>query len=427
MSHQTPRVSIIVTSYNYARFIGEAIDSVLAQTFESWELIIVDDCSSDDSWEVISRYKDDRIHAIRLEQNLGACACYNTAFGLARGEFIASLDSDDAFADTKLAEQVAFFDDNPDATVCGTYLEEVDDASERVGSENLLYAPWFNKEWDLNDPATWVWENHLCHSSTLVRKSLHDHVGLFRPDLTYTPDWNFWIRALVGGAKFHVLPRALTRYRSHGNNITHRDPSAVTWEYADFAAGVFHPYLENIGREDLIEKSDKTTLSRFFALEGDWLGFLKLVELLKPVVKDTDRYRINPSVFDDPELTQLLIRLALHGGIGAEGNTTLAISRRLSEDALAAVVRIEKRAELSDNLYRALTEASRTILAKLDRSNAELERSNAELQDIKAALQDRELSIRTLIAENNTLRSEVHRLQNSVGGRVASVINKIFR
>jgi glycosyltransferase involved in cell wall biosynthesis len=104
-----PYFSIIMTSYNYANFVGQAIDSVISQTFEDWELIVVDDCSSDNSWDIIQAYTDPRIQKHRLLSNRGASHAYNCAVTLCRGQYIASLDSDDMFGKDKLLEQKKAF------------------------------------------------------------------------------------------------------------------------------------------------------------------------------------------------------------------------------------------------------------------------------------------------------------------------------
>lgn len=236
-----PLISIITTSYNYERYIGRSIESVLQQSYGNWELIIVDDCSSDGSWDAISQYKDPRIRAFRNEVNLGACATYNKAYSHCSGSLIASLDSDDVFLPEKLAIQAAEFERHPEIGVCGTKIEVIDEAGTIVPDSAV--AAWFNDSRDLNVPGEWVWENHLCHSSVIIRKEIHDAVGGLRDELTYTPDWDLWIRALAAGARFSIVDQALLQYRVHGNNITHKDPLSMISEYAETTREVLTPYL----------------------------------------------------------------------------------------------------------------------------------------------------------------------------------------
>ena len=108
-------VSIIMPSYNAARFIGESINSVLLQTYSNWELLIVDDCSKDNSVEVVRKFAniDKRVVLFSLEKNVGAAAARNVAIEHAQGQYIAFLDSDDVWDEYKLEKQLAFMKHSP--------------------------------------------------------------------------------------------------------------------------------------------------------------------------------------------------------------------------------------------------------------------------------------------------------------------------
>lgn len=101
-------VSIIMPSYNTANFIGATIGSVLIQTYKNWELLIVDDCSTDNTDEIVSRYDDERIIYLKNAKNSGAAISRNIALENAKGKWIAFLDSDDLWYPTKLEEQIKF-------------------------------------------------------------------------------------------------------------------------------------------------------------------------------------------------------------------------------------------------------------------------------------------------------------------------------
>lgn len=122
-------VSIIMPSYNTGRFISETIDSVLAQTYENWELIIVDDCSTDNTDEVVQKYlSDHRVKYLKNEKNSGAAASRNRALREAEGKWIAFLDSDDLWSPNKLDKQLAFMKDR---NCCFSYTNyiEIDESS----------------------------------------------------------------------------------------------------------------------------------------------------------------------------------------------------------------------------------------------------------------------------------------------------------
>ncbi|MCY7916000.1 teichuronic acid biosynthesis protein TuaG [Bacillus vallismortis] len=110
MMRQKPLISVITPSYNAEEYIEKTIQSVLNQTFSDWEMIIVDDCSTDGTRDILKRYEEDneRIHAIFLKENQGAAVARNTALSKAKGRYVAFLDSDDAWKAEKLDKQLAF-------------------------------------------------------------------------------------------------------------------------------------------------------------------------------------------------------------------------------------------------------------------------------------------------------------------------------
>jgi hypothetical protein len=171
---------------------------------------------------------------------------------MAHGRYIASLDSDDLFMPTKLERQSAFLAEHPEVDICGTVVTEID-RNGAVASGETPYADWFNPSVDLNDPARWLWENRLCHSGAVVRAELHRRLGEFDNRLVYTPDWQFWLRALVAGARFAVIDEPLVGYRNHDSNITHKSPQGTLLEHAETSAHILFPWLRQQGRLDLIE------------------------------------------------------------------------------------------------------------------------------------------------------------------------------
>lgn len=126
-------VSIIMPSWNTADFIRESIDSVLAQTYTNWELLIVDDCSTDNTDEVVASYNDERIKYFKNEKNSGAALTRNKALREAQGEWIAFLDSDDLWTVDKLEKQIKFMNDRG-YKLSFTEYEKIDEASNKLGS-----------------------------------------------------------------------------------------------------------------------------------------------------------------------------------------------------------------------------------------------------------------------------------------------------
>lgn len=125
-------VSIIMPTYNCGKFIAETIKTVIEQTYTNWELVIVDDCSKDDTEQVVSSFEDTRIRYYRLEQNSGAAVARTTAMKYANGEYMAFLDSDDLWKKDKLEKQLKFMKDNKYNFTCTAY-EQVDEEGNKLG------------------------------------------------------------------------------------------------------------------------------------------------------------------------------------------------------------------------------------------------------------------------------------------------------
>src|SRR5690625_3752065 len=132
MTYEENLVSVITPAYNAARFIAETIESVLNQTYENWEMIIVDDCSQDETTSIIKKYQaqDERIHLIELEENSGSAVARNTAMDHAKGKYLAFLDSDDKWLPEKVAQEVAVVEEKDiDLSFTG-YARVKEDVSE---------------------------------------------------------------------------------------------------------------------------------------------------------------------------------------------------------------------------------------------------------------------------------------------------------
>ena len=125
-------VSIIMPTYNCGKFIAETIKTVIEQTYTNWELVIVDDCSKDDTEQVVSSFEDTRIRYYRLEQNSGAAVARTTAMKYADGEYMAFLDSDDLWKKDKLEKQLKFMKNNKYNFTCTAY-EQVDEEGNKLG------------------------------------------------------------------------------------------------------------------------------------------------------------------------------------------------------------------------------------------------------------------------------------------------------
>jgi len=210
----TCRVSINIITYNQATFIARAIKSVLAQSFFDWEIIIIDDASSDRTEEIIKPYLvDKRIHYFKNEKNSGICLSRNRALQESGGEYIAILDSDDFWNDPdKLKKQLRFLDDNTDYVIIGTGVIVIDEDNNKIKQySNPL------KNTEIKNQI--LKKNPFANSSVMYRRAPVMEVGAYNLDINGIEDYDLWLRL---GKKYKManLPDFCLSYRVHGNNIT---------------------------------------------------------------------------------------------------------------------------------------------------------------------------------------------------------------
>ena len=215
-----PRISIILTSYNHEKYIRESIDSVLNQTVTEFELIILDDASSDSSWDIINSYSDTRIKPFRNVKNMLGTYLFNKAIAeIAKGEYIAVHHSDDIWEPDKLERQVKLLDSNPNVGAVFTNALAIGEDSLPLDDAEHFYSEIFNQ----SNRTRFEWLNHffykgnaLCHPSILIRKRCYDDCGLYRYGLAQLTDFDMWIRLCLK-YEIYVLPEKLVRFRVRAN------------------------------------------------------------------------------------------------------------------------------------------------------------------------------------------------------------------
>lgn len=217
-----PKVSVILTSYNHGAFVRQAIESVLSQSFDDFELIIWDDHSTDDSWNIISSYSDTRIKAFKNDVNLGSTFGVNKAiFEFASGEFIAIHHSDDVWLPGKLAKQTRFLNENPQFGATFGSIQLVDMSGNAHPSANHVYQTAFlqeNRSRQLWLRRFWLHGNALCHPSVLIRRSCYVECGEYRGDLFQLPDFDMWVR-LCSRYEINVDSEPLVQFRLLDNEV----------------------------------------------------------------------------------------------------------------------------------------------------------------------------------------------------------------
>jgi glycosyltransferase involved in cell wall biosynthesis len=218
----TTPLSFIVLSYNYENYIRITLQSILDQTVQDFEVIVVDDASLDRSCEVVRSFNDPRIRLITNERNLGGAASYNVAVKAARGEWLVNLDADDWIAPQKSVRQLKAARQNPQVDIIGTWANLVGSDGTRHPDASLVEPHW-NGDYALNLVDTWIGRNHLCRSSTMVRRAAHLRIGLDDEGMVAAPDYELWTRALAQGCRFHLVKEQLTFSRLHPRGITRAD------------------------------------------------------------------------------------------------------------------------------------------------------------------------------------------------------------
>lgn len=232
------KVSVITPSYNCARYISSTIESILAQTFLDWELIIVDDCSTDDSVDVINSFvkQDVRVKLIKLEKNSGAAVARNAAIETAQGRYITFLDSDDMWLPNKLEQQVAYMHKNDIAFSYSAY-EKVYESGEVFGNvgvpEKVNYSDLLK----------------VCSIGCLTAIYDTHMVGkVYMPLIRKRQDLGLWLEILKKVSYAYATPGILAQYRVRSDSISANKKIAAqyTWklyrevEGLDFFVSIYY-------------------------------------------------------------------------------------------------------------------------------------------------------------------------------------------
>ena len=214
-------VSIIMPCYNAAAYIKETVESVLAQTYPQWELLVVDDCSTDDSLAILAGITDPRIRVLKNETNSGAAATRNVAIEAANGRYIAFLDSDDLWHPEKLAEQLAFMTEK-DCALSFTHYAVINGNAEPI----TVYTP---------KKQEYYYADILKHCSIGCSTVVYDTEKLGKVYMpTNAPkreDAACWLQILRGGEVAHCLHKPLMTYRIHTNSVSSSKVKMIRYQW----------------------------------------------------------------------------------------------------------------------------------------------------------------------------------------------------
>jgi glycosyltransferase involved in cell wall biosynthesis len=209
-----PLITIIIPTYNRAELLPFALKSALSQTFADFELLILDDASTDSTRETLEPYlKDERVRLVVHPENIGITANRNYGLSIAKGSYIAMLDSDDVWLDDcKLQRQKDILDTHPQCGLVGTDAKTIDIKGNVVGIIR-------NKSADRSIRRNMMRKNQFIQSSVLIRKEALDKAGWYDERIPIWEDYELWLRI---GALFELrnIPEPLTGYRIHEGNVS---------------------------------------------------------------------------------------------------------------------------------------------------------------------------------------------------------------
>ena len=268
----SPLVSILMPVFKTAPYLREAMDSILSQTFTDFELIVLNDCSPDNAEEILDTYTDPRIVRYKGEKNIGLSNILNVGLGMARGKYIARMDSDDLSMPERLQIQVDYLESHPkiDLVSAGMQLfgarDDIwirDGNPEKVKIEALFHSP-------------------ILHASSMWRRDSFERNGLrFRQEMVPSEDYDLWTRAFGKGLKLVNLPQVLYKYRIHIAQATTRTDLTAEKDrqvQQNYLKAVL-PLLSDKNRGRFPDKSWPVFIANL------WPGFFNRVLLAKRLYK----------------------------------------------------------------------------------------------------------------------------------------------
>lgn len=208
-----PKVSVMFPSYNHAPFVGEALKSVIQQTFKDFEIVFSDDGSSDHTMNIVNSFQDERLIIHRFNNNQGANVNGRYIFSQCHGELLALCNSDDVWYPEHLESGVKYLDDHPECGAVFSWAEIID--------ENGITTEKCCKSFQQNNMPKEDWSRHfftkgncLCHPSVIIRKKVYDDFGYYHIALRQLPDFYMWTQ-LVRKYEIYIRPKVLVKHRRH--------------------------------------------------------------------------------------------------------------------------------------------------------------------------------------------------------------------
>jgi len=209
---KNPKVTVLMSVYNGEKYLKEAIDSILDQTFTNFEFLIINDGSTDSTSEILKEYKDPRIKIIDNKKNIGLTKSLNKGLKLAKGKYIARMDADDFSKPNRLEEQLEFMEKNQKYAVVGSFVEIIDKDGNFIQKVKRPIKPKAIEERLLKGSC-------IFHGSAIMRNDLIKSIGSYNEEMEKSQDYDLWLR-LSEIYPLYNLPLYLYKFRTHENSIT---------------------------------------------------------------------------------------------------------------------------------------------------------------------------------------------------------------
>ncbi|TXD49114.1 glycosyltransferase family 2 protein [Polaribacter sp. IC073] len=209
MKPNQPLISVVLPVYNVERYVTETMDSILKQTIQDFEIIVIDDCSTDKTLDIIKSYNDERIKIYEKEENKGLVDSLNIGFKIAQGKYIARVDGDDVNALNRFEKQLNFLEANSCIAACGSWLKA-------FGANNVILK---HKETHEEIQSHMLLSNAMSMGATMLRRKLY--LGFdFDKTMQHVEDYDFWVRT-IWSCKLHNLQEVLYYYRAHDEQVSY--------------------------------------------------------------------------------------------------------------------------------------------------------------------------------------------------------------
>ncbi len=249
---ETP-VTVLLPVYNNEK-INLCIDSVLNQTFRDFELLIIDNASTDHTADVVRSYNDDRIRLIVNEKNLGATGSLRKGIDMIKTKYVARIDADDLMLPERLEKQLTFMEDNPDYGIVGSWTRHIDQNDQLYAVNRLCTT-------DKGIRAYLNIQSPFYHPAVMLRNSvLKEHDLNYDPDIRVAVEYDLWNR-ILRYSKGCNLPEVLTYYRTGGDSLTSRNAAKKLQEYLNVREKVCEEHREDLVLKSLkIERKEKKNL-----------------------------------------------------------------------------------------------------------------------------------------------------------------------